>query len=149
MDQSFQDSIEKVIVINAPQEKVYEAITSPERITSWFPSAIEGTLNVGDRPILDFGEHGKNQIYVESAKPHEYFAYRWIPGSRHFIGDVLSQPNTLVEFIIQEVENGTRVTLKETGFASLPAEVRDQKLAENTGGWDYMLNRLKELLASK
>src|SRR5437868_4369470 len=144
MDLLPKDSIEKEILINASQETVYEAITNPKRITAWFPSAIEGTLNAGDSPILDFGEHGKNQIYVEYAKPYEYFAYRWIPGSKHFIGDVLSEPNTLVEFIIQPVENGTKVTLKETGFASLPAEVREQKLAENTGGWDYMLNRLVE-----
>lgn len=145
MDQ-LQDSIEKEIIIKAPQETVYEAITSPERITAWFPTAIEGTLNVGDRPVLDFGEHGKNQIYVESAKPHEYFAYRWVPGSKHFIGDVLTQQNTLVEFTLEAIDGGTKVTLKESGFASLPADVRDQKFSENTGGWDYMLGRLVELL---
>jgi uncharacterized protein YndB with AHSA1/START domain len=149
MSQSVRDSIEKEIVINASQKKVYEAIADPNQITSWFPNAIEGTLNIGDRPILDFGKHGKNQIYVEDAKPYEYFAYRWIPGSNHFIGDVLSEPNTLVEFTIQEVENSTKVTLRETGFGSLPAEVRNQKLTQNTGGWEFMLNRLQKLMTGK
>jgi uncharacterized protein YndB with AHSA1/START domain len=149
MNKTTNDSIEKEIIIHASQKSVYEAITDPERITAWFPTSIEGTLGVGERPILDFGEHGKNQIYVEDSKPNEYFAYRWIPGSKHFIGDVLTMPNTLVKFFIQEVSNGTKVTLKETGFASLPAETREQKLADNTGGWDYMLNRLNELFADK
>lgn len=145
MDQKARDSIIKEIIINAPQDRVYKAISTPEQITTWFPEAIEGTLAVGDRPILDFGEHGKNQIFVESAKPNEYFAYRWIPGSRHFIGDVLTEKNTLVEFFIETVDNGTKVTLKESGFTELPADTRDQKFSENTGGWDYMLKRLTNL----
>jgi uncharacterized protein YndB with AHSA1/START domain len=149
MAEAPKDSIVKEILINAPQIKVYEVITSPEHITAWFPTAIEGTLNVGDRPVLDFGEHGKNQIYVESAKPYDYFAYRWVPGSRHFIGDVLGVANTLVEFTLEPVAEGTKVTLKESGFASLPADVREQKFAENSGGWEYMLNRLQVLLAGK
>lgn len=148
MDQR-QDIIEKEININAAQAVVYQAIADPDKITAWFPDAIEGTLNTGDSPILDFGEHGKNQIYVESARPNEYFAYRWIPGSKHFIGDVLAQPNTLVEFFIQESETGTKVMLKESGFAQLPAQDSAQKFADNNGGWDYMLGRLNELLVSK
>lgn len=149
MDNEHSIKIEKEIVINASPEIVFNSISTPENITKWFPIAIEGGLNVGDRPILDFGEHGKNQIYVESAKPHSYFAYRWIPGSQHFIGDVLTEPNTLVEFFIEPSENGSKVTLRETGFELLSSDVRQQKLSDNNGGWDYMLNRLKELLADK
>ena len=149
MDNENSIKIEKEIIINASPEIVYDSIAIPENIIKWFPTAIEGNLNVGDQPILDFGEHGKNQIYVESAKPHSYFAYRWIPGSQHFIGDVLSEANTLVEFLIEPSENGSKVTLRETGFELLPSSVREQKLADNNGGWDYMLNRLKELLADR
>jgi uncharacterized protein YndB with AHSA1/START domain len=149
MDQSPIDSIEKEILINAPQEKVYQAITDPAQITAWFPNAIEGSLDVGERPILDFGEHGKNQIYVQDAKPYEYFAYRWLPGSKHFLGDVLSEANTLVEFFVESVESGTKVTLKETGFSSLPDDVRAQKYSDNNGGWEYMLSRLQKLLDAK
>jgi uncharacterized protein YndB with AHSA1/START domain len=149
MNQPVSDTIEKEIIINAPQGKVYQAISDPAQITAWFPTAIEGSLDEGESPILDFGEHGKNQIYVEAAKPHEYFAYRWIPGSKHFIGDVLAETNTLVEFFIQSVETGTKVTLKESGFASLPDDVREQKFSDNNGGWEYMLGRLKDLLAGK
>lgn len=149
MSEPVKNSIEKEIVIKASQQEVYNAITDPTRITEWFPEAIEGSLAVGDRPILDFGDHGKNQIYVEAARPFEYFAYRWIPGSKHFVGDVLTQVNTLVEFDIHDVNGATKVILKETGFASLPEEVREQKYSDNNGGWEYMLNRLAELFESK
>ncbi len=139
-----QDTIQREITIKATKERVYAAIADPKQIVSWFPDAIEGTLDVGERPILDFGEYGKNQIYIEAAQPHEYFAYRWIPGANHFMGDVLNQANTLVEFRLAESDGVTKVTLLESGFASLPPEVAEECLKQNTGGWEYMLGRLEK-----
>lgn len=141
-----QNTIIREITIKAPKEKVYNSITSPEEIIKWFPNKIEGTLDVSERPILDFGEHGKNQIYVEAAEPYTYFAYRWVPGSNHFLGDVLTQPNTLVEFFLEEVDGSTKVILKESGFEQLPPEVAEKCFKDNSGGWDYMLGRLENLM---
>jgi len=144
-----QDNIQREVVIKAPREQVYAAIADPKQIVNWFPDAIEGSLEVGQRPILDFGKHGKNQIYIEAAQPHEYFAYRWIPGSAHFIGDVLTRPNTLVEFRLEEAEGATKVTLMESGFASLPAELMEECFQQNTGGWEYMIGQLANLFTEK
>ena len=139
-----QDVIVREITVKATKERVYKAITDPKEIISWFPDAIEGgTLEVGQRPVFIFenGEH-KSQTYIEAARPFEYFAYRWVPGSAGIIGDVLAVPNTLVEFHIEELEDGTKVTVKESGFASLPAEVAEECFNQNSGGWEYMMNRL-------
>jgi uncharacterized protein YndB with AHSA1/START domain len=144
-----KDTITREIIIKASKERVYNAITDPEQIVLWFPNTIEGTLNVGDRPIFGFGEHGKNQIYVEATKPYDYFAYRWIPGSNHFEGDVLTKPNTLVEFRLEESNGVTKITMTESGFASLPAEVADESFKQNSGGWEYMLGRLETLFNQK
>lgn len=141
-----QNVIKREITIQAPKEKVYEAITDIKQIIKWFPSAVEGTLTVGDSPIFDFGEDGKNQVYIVAAKPYEYFAFRWIPGSNHFLGDVLSKPNTLVEFNIEEKNGVSKLTLTESGFANLPTEIAEQCFSDNSGGWDYMLNRLEMYL---
>jgi uncharacterized protein YndB with AHSA1/START domain len=138
-----QNTIEREIVIKAPKEKVYDAITNPKKVVLWFPNSIEGKYEIGERPILEFGKHGKNQIYIVDAKPHDYFAYRWVPGAHNFTGDVLSVPHTLVEFSIQEVDKETsKVLLKETGFAKLPSEVAENAFKQNSGGWDFMLARL-------
>ena len=140
-----QDVITRDITIKASKEQVYEAITNPEQIITWFPDVIEGTLEVGQRPIFIFTEENhKSQIYVESAKPFEYFAYRWVPGGQGIVGDVLTVPNTLVEFFIEEDAEGTKVTVKESGFSALPAEVAEESFNQNSGGWSYMINRLKE-----
>jgi uncharacterized protein YndB with AHSA1/START domain len=143
-----QDIITREIIVKAPKERVYAAITEPDQMITWFPDAIlNGTLDVGQRPVFCFdGENHKASVYIEAANPFEYFAYRWVPGSAGIIGDVLEVPNTLVEFIIEELETGTRVTVKESGFASLPAEVAENSLKENTGGWEIMMNLLEKKL---
>jgi uncharacterized protein YndB with AHSA1/START domain len=143
-----QDTIEREITVKASKKRVYEAITDPKQIVTWFPDAIEGSLEVGERPIFSFSKQNhKTQIYVEAAKPYEYFAYRWVPGRKGIIGDVLKVPNTLVEFRIEETENGTRISLKESGFASLPVEIAEESLRDNTGGWKIMMDRLEKAMS--
>jgi uncharacterized protein YndB with AHSA1/START domain len=142
-----QDTITREITVKAPKERVYKAITDPKQIITWFPDTIEGTLEVGQRPVFTFTEEKhQTSIYVEAAEPFEYFAYRWVPGGVGTVGDVLEVPNTLVEFHIEELENGTKVTLKESGFSSLPAEVAEQSFKDNSGGWEYMLSRLEKVM---
>jgi uncharacterized protein YndB with AHSA1/START domain len=149
MEMTLRDTIEREIVVKASKERVYDAITDPTKIVSWFPDSVEGTLAVGERPTFVFDGHGRVEIYVVDAKPYEYFSYRWIPGSDvvPFVGDILTVPNTLVEFRIQEMGDGTKVTLKESGFASLQPDVREQKFQENSGGWEYMMDRLEKHLS--
>jgi len=140
-----QDKIQREITIKASKQRIYDAIADPEQVVLWFPNTVEGSYKVGDRPILGFGEHGKNQIYIVDAKPHDYFAYRWVPGSNHFMGDVLTVANTLVEFRIEEQSNGMcKVTMTESGFASLPVEIAEESFKQNSGGWDFMLGRLEK-----
>jgi uncharacterized protein YndB with AHSA1/START domain len=52
----------------------------------------------------------------------------------------------LVEFFIEEMEQGTKVTVKESGFAALPAEVAEKSFKDNSGGWGYMMERLEKLM---
>ena len=141
-----QDSITREIIVKAPQEKVYTTITDPSHITTWFPDEVEGSLQVGQRSTLVFKDFNhRAQIYVVDKKPFTYFSYRWIPGGQTATQDVLEGANTLVEFFIEAVDHGTKVTVKESGFASLPAEVAEKSFKDNTGGWDYMMKRLEKL----
>lgn len=138
-----QDVIRREILINAPREKVYDAIANPELVVRWFPETIDGRYAVGEQPVFGFGDHGKNQVCIVAAEPHEYFAYRWVPGANHFLGDVMKTDNTLVEFRLSEMDDGScKVVLTESGFASLPASLRQAALGQNSAGWDFMLGRL-------
>jgi uncharacterized protein YndB with AHSA1/START domain len=139
-----QDSIQREIIIKAPKERVYAAIADPAQIITWFPDSVDGGLAKGDKPFLHFGEHDKTQIYVVATQPHDYFAYRWVPGGNTFDGDIASVPTTLVEFRITEVDGATTVTLTESGFASLPADIIEASFKQNSGGWDFMMGRLEK-----
>ena len=142
-----QNVIQREIVIRASKERVYSAIADAEQVTKWFPETVEGPYEVGEQPIFGFGEHGRNQLCIVAAQPYDYFAYRWVPGGNHFLGDVLSVPNTLVEFILAERDDGTcAVTLTETGFAELGTEWMESAYKQNSGGWDFMLGRLEQYL---
>jgi uncharacterized protein YndB with AHSA1/START domain len=139
-----QDVIQREITIKASKVRIYEAIANPEQVTKWFPETLEGNYMVGKQPIFGFGDHGKNQIFIVAAQPHDYFAYRWVPGASHYLGDVLKVPNTLVEFRITEQADGTcKVTLTESGFENLPIELMESAFDQNSGGWDFMLGRLE------
>jgi len=60
---------------------------------------------------------------------------------------VLAVPNTLVEFRLEPSGTGTSVRLIESGFAALPTEMGESSLKDNSGGWDYMLDRLGKLFS--
>jgi uncharacterized protein YndB with AHSA1/START domain len=143
-----QDVITREIIVTADKKRVYAAITDPAQIIKWFPDALEGTLEVGQRTTFIFTKQDhKAQVFVEKAVPFEYFSYRWVPGTANTIaGDVLEVPNTLVEFFIEELNEGTKVTVKESGFASFPSEVAEESLKQNSGGWEFMIGRLEKIM---
>ena len=138
-----QDVIQREIIIRATKERIYDSIAKPELVVLWFPETLEGDYMVGEQTIFGFGEHGKTSVYIADAKPYEYFSYRWVPGSQHFVGDVLSVANTLVEFRIEELaDNCCKVTLTESGFSHLPREFMEASFQQNSGGWEFMIARL-------
>ncbi|HMQ10505.1 MAG TPA: SRPBCC family protein [Oligoflexia bacterium] len=145
-----KNEIKREIIINASQEKVYDAISNPKKITQWFPETLEGKFEVGEQPIFGFGEDGKNQVYIESASPYSHFSYRWVPGANHFLGDVTKVANTLVTFRIESLGGDRcKVILTETGFSQLPNNVIEKSFKQNSGGWDFMLNRLEQFFDAK
>lgn len=138
-----KNSIEREIIINATQDKIYHAIAESEQVTAWFPDKLTGNYSVGEQAIFGFSQCGQSAVYITAAKPYSYFAFRWVPGDSNFTGDVLSVPNTLVEFHIQEQENGVcKVTLIESDFETLPAELIEKSVKQNIQGWEHMIDRL-------
>jgi uncharacterized protein YndB with AHSA1/START domain len=83
-------------------------------------------------------------VRVEKLEPPTYLAYRWASA---FPGQELRDDNsTLVEFTLAAEGDKTRLSVVESGFASLVAslEVRDQAVKDNSGGWPVELEALKQ-----
>jgi hypothetical protein len=49
---------------------------------------------------------------------------------------------TLVTFTLDEVPEGTRLTLVESGFDALPRERRGPAFTDNEGGWSEQMVRV-------
>ncbi|MFI0352141.1 SRPBCC family protein [Actinomadura sp. 9N407] len=142
-----QDKIEREISIAAPVERVWEVVTEPEHLSTWFGSDTGKPVEVdhlrpGGGMVVDHGEFGVFPLKIETFDPPKLFAYRWASG---FPGAEVTDANsTLVEFILRSEDGGTLLRIVETGFTALPAEVAELKYEENGGGWTGMAERVKE-----
>lgn len=149
---SVQDTIERNMVFSASRERVWAALTDPDKITKWFGTRAEfKSLTVGEAIMFGWDDDYNPGRIVEVDPPRR-FAYRW--SSFHVTEADKDKPmdelmTTLVTFTLEEVPEGTRLTLVESGFASLPAHVRKSQLGENITGWDGELKQLADYLESE
>jgi uncharacterized protein YndB with AHSA1/START domain len=132
--------IEKNIVIDAPPEVVFKAITDQEELTNWFP----------DQAILEpkLGGRVKFSLYKDNEREYREFDFfpegvitEFIPNKK--VSYTWHEPNTpdfpstVVTWELEEIAyNKTRVKLLHAGF-------EPGKLFKHDEGWSYFLNRLQ------
>ena len=139
-----QDRIEREVVIAAAPERVWEIITQPEHVGTWFADSAEVDLRPGGTIAFRWEKHGTQYATIETIEPPRYFSYRWNPA---VAGEKPDKENsTLVEFTLTPHEGHTRLRVVETGFSRL--QVTDGKRAEqfenNSEGWATQLRDLNE-----
>ena len=61
--------------------------------------------------------------------------------------DYSAEPTTLVEFRLEEVAGGTRLTVVESGFDRIPASRRDEAFRMNEGGWEEQMKNVEQYVA--
>jgi uncharacterized protein YndB with AHSA1/START domain len=110
------DRIEREIVINAPQDRVWAALTEAEHVAGWFGDAAEVDLRPGGKMVFGWKEFGDHHARVERVEPPGFFSYRW---ARPTSVEPAEGNSTLVEFTLVPEGAGTRLRVVETGFASL------------------------------
>jgi uncharacterized protein YndB with AHSA1/START domain len=146
---SSTDRIQKTVVLRAPRSKVWRALTDSGQFGEWFQAKLEEPFTPGRRvrgPITYPGyEHLTFEVTVERVEPERLFSWRWQPG-----GDPASDPagpTTLVVFELEEVPEGTRLTVTETGFDRIPASRRAKAYRENDAGWTGQLENIRKYVA--
>lgn len=154
------DKIEKRVTLRAPLSRVWKAISDSAEFGRWFGFEVEGEFAPGKTVRGTFQgqldeealmEHqrrlglraskvkappkGATFCTVESVEPERYFSFRWIPYGIDAEADVENEPTTLVEFRLEEVPQGTLLTITESGFDRVPAHRRERAFRMNEGGW--------------
>jgi uncharacterized protein YndB with AHSA1/START domain len=141
------DRIEKRIVLRAPRSRVWRALTDAEEFGTWFGFRMATPFAPGARvhgKVTTPGyEHLSFEMFVERMEPERLFSWRWHPGAVEPEVDYSPEPMTLVEIQLEEVPEGTRLTVVETGFDALPASRRASAFRMNEEGWAIQLKNVE------
>ena len=110
------------VVLPAPPEEVWAAITQPDRLGEWFDehtTVAELELRPGGRArFVTQGE--ERRALIEVVDPPRRLSFRWLPDpGRH---PALAMPRTRVEFVLESVDEGTRLTVTEEPMFAAPKE---------------------------
>lgn len=153
------DRIEKRIVLRAPRERVWSAISDARQFGTWFGVEFDGDFVAGaplkgkivptkvDAEIAKMQEPYTGtafQIFVERIEPMRVFAFRWHPYAVDPKKDYTKEPTTLVTFELEDAPGGISLTITESGFDQIPLERRAEAFTSNDGGWTKQIELIQK-----
>jgi uncharacterized protein YndB with AHSA1/START domain len=149
------DRIERSVKIDAPRERVWDALSDAEQFGQWFGCNLRGqSFSAGGRtrgPITFQGyEHVFFDVIVERMEPGRLLAYRWHPYAVEKGRDYSGEQRTLVTFTLEDAPGGgTLLKVVESGFDQVPPERRMEAFRMNTRGWDGQLQNIVRYVANQ
>jgi uncharacterized protein YndB with AHSA1/START domain len=142
------DRIEKVIDIKAPVARVWRALTDHEEFGAWFRVKLDGPFESGKVSTGSMTYPGYEGwpwlATVGRMEPERHFSFRWHDYDEKSGKAVADHPTTLVEFDLQKIPGGTRLTITESGFAAIAEPRRFEVMRNNTQGWDIQAKNIAE-----
>jgi len=148
---SSTDRIEKSVVLPATCSRVWRALTDVREFNKWFGVELTEPFTPGavvSGHITNVGyEHLAMTVRVETIEPERAFSFRWHPNAIDMSIDYSTEATTLVTFTLDEVPEGTRLVVTESGFDALPASRRLQAFDGNSKGWEAQMQSIAKYLA--
>jgi uncharacterized protein YndB with AHSA1/START domain len=145
------DRIEKRIVLHAPRERVWRALTEVESFGNWFGVKLKGSFAPGARlrgQVTHKGyEHLPFEITIERMEPERLFSWRWHPHAIDAKTDYSAEVTTLVVFELEEVADGTMLTVVESGFEGIPLARRGEAYRGNEQGWAAQMKAIERYVS--
>ncbi|MDX6330807.1 MAG: hypothetical protein QOI83_3190 [Streptomycetaceae bacterium] len=139
---AFPDRIERTVEIAHPPAKVWAALTTAEGLSAWFGNRATIDLRPGGSAWMEWDGGHAADMRVDRVEEPTVFGFTW-----HIDGLPEDDPRrTYVEFTLEPVGAGTRLTVVETGFAQLPDEVYHKEYDGHTEGWARELGELVDYL---
>jgi uncharacterized protein YndB with AHSA1/START domain len=156
------DRIEKEVVLRAPLNRVWKAISDADEFGQWFGVRFDGPFVAGasvtgvitptavDEDVARAQEPhaGKSDTWqIVAVEPQRRLAFRWHPYAVESGTDYSKEPTTLVEFTLAETGDGVLLRIVESGFDAIPAERRASAFAANSEGWAKQTELIRKYLA--
>ena len=155
------DRIEKTILLHAPRERVWRAISDSTEFGMWFGMKVDGAFKPGAKlRVAVVGTKMNDQvaaaqkhyegiefdIFIEEVIPQRLFSYRWHPHAIEPGADYSHEPTTLVTFTLENAPDGTLLTVTESGFDQIPLARRAKAFTANDQGWAIVVTLVEEYL---
>ena len=119
--------VERETLVEASPKEVWEALTDEDRLEEWMAPEVELDPVEGGEIAVTDGEERRTGT-VETVEEEERFAFTWTrPG----------EGESFVEFTIEALPGGTRVTVVETPIGPT---------ASAFGGWGARFGRLRHAM---
>ena len=153
--------IVKTVLLNAPLDRVWRAITDSKEFGTWFGMRLNGPFTAG-QPIKGViactavdEEVARMQkpyegtpvhFFVEKIQPQTLFAIKWHPYAIDPKVDYSIEPMTLITFELEHQEQGILLTITESGFDKIPLHRRAVAFKANEGGWQKQTELITKYL---
>lgn len=152
MTTTVTDRIEKRVALRAPRTRVWRALTDAKEFGAWFGVAltspfVEGATVRGQITHPGY-EHLTMEVVVERIEPERYVAFRWHPYAVDPAVDYSNEPPTLVEFTLEDTNDGVALTVVESGFDRIPLARRAEAFRMNEGGWTAQIQNIARYVAT-
>lgn len=139
---AFPDRIVRSLDIAHPPEKVWAALTTAEGLGTWFGHKATIDLRPGGAASLTWDDENAKDLRIERVEEPTVFGFTWridgLPGD--------DPRRTYVEFTLEPIEGGTRLTVVETGFGQLSDDEHGRSFGGNVDGWARELGELVDYL---
>lgn len=140
------DRIVKTVELKAPISRVWRALADHNEFGQWFRVKLDGpfvagTVSIGRMTYPGY-EHYPWLATVEKVEHERLLSFRWHHFDEKSGVPVAEQPTTLVEFRVEPIAEGTRLTITESGFEAIPDPRRLEVLRGNTEGWNIQANNI-------
>lgn len=136
------DPIVKKVTINAPANRVWEALIKKSKLEKWMLMSTDFSAEKGKKFIFKTDDPGENwdgifNCRVEDVVKNKKLVYTWNAG---FIN-----ADTVVTIELEEKNGKTEVALTHSGWEKLAANQEQSKNAHSEG-WDVrFVQKLKEV----
>ena len=144
------NTIEKSVALKAPQSRVWRALTDHREFGAWFGVAFEAPFAAGHtargRKLNPCYAHLTFEAGIQKMGPEHYFSVTWGP---YAVDPAIGHSNgapTLVDFRLEKIAGGPRLTVVESGFDHVPAHRRAEALRMNTKGWEIQMDNIAQYL---
>ena len=127
--------VERSIWIAIYREWVWQAITDPAELAKWLlPPMLGADLkrDANDTILVSMGGMEIPVAVLEAADPPRYVRSYGLPDR------VIS-----IAYLLEEENNGTRVTVTMSGFEKLPVDARQDRILPSGAAWEKALANLK------